>query len=958
MTTADRQVLNEKADTGPLINANAVIDVVRQLVKEVHPHRATALTVHLDSALDRDVGLDSLTRVELIARLEHRFHVTLPERTFSDAETPRDLLRALLGAHATTPTTARAAPPPQPLSLDKADAVPHTGETLIDVLYWHVQQHPDRPHIQLYQDDGQGEVITYGQLWQQAKGVAAALQQRGITRGDPVALMLPTGNDYFITFFGVLFAGGVPVSMYPPARPTQIEDHLRRHETILANCQASTFITVSEAKIFGRLLKSLVETIQHVETVADLAGDPNTWDNPGVSGHDTAFLQYTSGSTGNPKGVVLSHANLLANIRAMGSAVEARSQDVFVSWLPLYHDMGLIGAWLGSLYFSCLFVVMSPLAFISRPQRWLWAIAQTKGSLSAAPNFAYELCLNRLQDEDLEGLDLSSWRIAFNGAEAISPVTLERFCDRFARWGFRREAMMPVYGLAESSVGLAFPPVDRGPLIDSIQREPFTRSGHAVSAAAANTTNLRFVACGCSLDDHQIRIVDEADRELPDRQEGHLQFRGPSTTSGYFRNAEATRRLFHGDWLDSGDMAYMDRGEVYITGRVKDIIIRAGRNIYPQELEEAVGEVEGVRKGRVAVFGCPDAESGTERLVIMAETRLEEAAAREKIRTTANTVAIDLTGAPPDEVVLAPPGTVLKTSSGKIRRAASRDIYQQGLMGKAQAAPWWQISRVALISTLPVLRRTRRSIITSLYAANSWIVFWILAPLSWLAVALLPRESHRWSVMRKATRLLAFATRTPFTVRGVEHLPPSDQPCMLVANHASYLDGPILIAALPRQFSYVAKTELKDSMIPRVFLERISTEFVERFDKERGALDATRLADLTQGGRTLFFFPEGTFSRKPGLLPFRMGAFLAAAEARIPVVPITIRGTRSILRSGTWFPRHGAVSVVVGQPIAPMEHEDSAQGRWQSAIQLRDAARTEILRQCGEPDLSRDQQLF
>ncbi len=236
--------------------------------------------------------------------------------------------------------------------------------------------------------------------------------------------------------------------------------------------------------------------MRRIVTVDGLRAAAATCTPPPLTAEDTAFLQYTSGSTGIPKGVILSHANLLANIRAMGRAINAGPDDVFVSWLPLYHDMGLIGAWLGSLYHGCQFVVMSPLAFLMHPERWLWTIHRHRGTLSASPNFGYELCLNRIDPAQLAGLDLRSWRLAFNGAEPVSPETVLRFSHRFASYGFRPEAMAPVYGLAESTVGLAFPPVGRGPVIDHVRRLPMLQSGRAEPAGPDETDPLRFVACG------------------------------------------------------------------------------------------------------------------------------------------------------------------------------------------------------------------------------------------------------------------------------------------------------------------------------------------------------------------------------------------------------------------------------------------------------------------------------
>ncbi len=767
--------------------------------------------------------------------------------------------------------------------------------------------------------------------------------------------MLPSGPDYFFSFFGVLMAGGIPVPIYPPARPAQLEDHMRRHVRILDNCLATTLITIAEAKRVAQLLKSRVPNLRHIVSVSELTTADLAPTLPSLNGNDIAFLQYTSGSTGNPKGVVLTHANLLANIRAMGQVVKAGPKDVFVSWLPLYHDMGLIGAWLGSLYYAALFVVMSPLSFLARPERWLWAIHRHRGTLSAAPNFGYEYCLRRLKDEDLEGLDLSSWRAAFNGAEAVSPDSVRLFSERFAAYGFRNQAMMPVYGLAESSVGLAFPPLDRGPLVDRIDRNSFSRSGQATPAAADDQHALRFASCGPPLPGHQVRVVDPAGHELPERQEGHLQFRGPSSTAGYYRDADKTQSLFQGDWLESGDLAYMANGEVYITGRIKDIIIRAGRNIYPHELEEAVGLVPGIRTGRVAVFGSQDAATGTERLIVLAESHSKNADELDRLRTGINSLATDLVGAPPDEVVLAPPGTVLKTSSGKIRRAASRELFETGKIGRGKRSVSWQVARLALASIAPQLRRAVRYSKAAAYAAYCWFVWASLAPIVWFSVTLLPTFPMRWAIMRKCCQLLAKATATPIKLHGLEHLPTDGRPYVLVSNHSSYLDGYVLVAMLRGHFRFIAKAELARSFLIRVPLQNIHTEFVERFDTSKSVRDTQHLSEVLKSGHALVFFAEGTFTRTPGLMPFHLGAFSIAAQAGAPIIPVAIRGTRSILRSESWFPQRGSISVDIGPAIEPTEFANEAEAEadtWRVAIDMRNRSREFILRHCGEPDLA------
>ena len=937
--------MNERQDT-PTTDiggtAGVLLETVRRFAAESHARSGGEIQVTLDSSFEKDLGLDSLGRVELLMRVERAFAISLPEQLLAGAETPRDLLRAVLVA---APATAAAVDMPRSEAPQRVAAEPSAALTLTQVLDWHVRAHPQRTHIILLDEAGGETAISYAALRDSAAEIAAGLLERGLQPGQSVALMLPTGRDYFRCFFGVLLAGGVPVPIYPPARPSQIEDHLRRHAGILSNALAAMLITVPEAKPVARLLKAQVETLHAVVTADELSQPGRPAPGYALQAGQIALLQYTSGSTANPKGVALTHANLLANIRAMGQAAQVDSTDVFVSWLPLYHDMGLIGAWLGSLYYAFPLVVMSPLTFLARPERWLWAIHRYRGTLSASPNFGYELCLRRIPDEALGGLDLSGWRMAFNGAEPVSPDTLANFAQRFGRCGLRPEALAPVYGLAECSVGLAFPPPGRRPLVDRISRERFARSGRAEPAGSEEADALRFVACGRPLPGHQIRVVDATGREVGERVEGRLEFKGPSATAGYFRNPEQNRRMFHDDWLDSGDYAYFAAGDVYLTGRAKDIVIRAGRNIYPHELEEAVGNLPGVRKGCVAVFGSPDPVSGTERLVVMAETRETDSSRREELRSRVNSLTLDILGTPADDIVLAPLHGVLKTSSGKIRRAACRELYERGTA--PERAVWWQVLRLAWAGLLPELRRGSRVTADLLYAAWVWALFWLMAPLTWLAAALLPRPVWGWAASRISARLYARLTGTPLAVHGLENLPVT--PCVLAANHASYLDGIVLVAALPiegRQYSFVAKKELLDKFVPRTYLRHIGTEFVERFDPQQGAADVQLVAASLQSGRCPVFFPEGTFDRKPGLLPFRMGAFVVAAAAGVPVVPVAIRGTRSMLRADHWFPRRGSIAVTIGAPIMP-DGKD-----WAAAVRLRNATRAEILRLCGEPDLA------
>jgi 1-acyl-sn-glycerol-3-phosphate acyltransferase len=946
---AQRPVQMNPAATRPDARADAdararvVLDTVRTLAAELHPRSLRMQSLGQSDSLEADFGLDSLARVELVSRLERAVGVRLPERAFAQADTPADLMRwlnaasdeQLLAGEAPAAYVARAAEQELPEGID----------TLIEALEWHAGVHPDRVHMLLYGEHELAQPITYAQLRAAALQVAGGLAANyGVVPGDRVAIMLPTGEAFFAAFYGTLYAGAVPVPLYPPARPSQLEDHLRRVAGIVANAGAKVLLTVREARALSSLIKPLAPSLHAIGEVDALRDGPPAPGPQARGAGDVAFLQYTSGSTGQPKGVVLTHANLIANLRGMRDACRANSADLFVSWLPLYHDMGLIGACLGAMCFGFTLALMSPFAFLGRPSRWLWMLHRHRGTITAGPNFAYELCASKVSDEEIRGLDLSSVRLVFNGAEAVSVETVTRFSERFARHGLRLEAMTPVYGLAECSLGLTFPPLGRGVLVDRVDRVELRERGRAVVAAEDARAPVRLLSCGRVLAGHEIRVASPRGEALPERTQGEVQFRGPSATSGYHDNPQATTRLFDGGWLRTGDLGYLADGELFVTGRTKDIIIRGGHNIHPQELEEAAARVAGVRKGGVAVFPAQDPGSGTERLIVLAETSETDARQRERIATEINHLAVDLIGLPADEVVLGPPHSVLKTSSGKIRRGACRERFERGEAAVPVRPPWQQVLRLA---TAGAAARVRSALARA--AALAWgtwacATFLMCAPLAFVATTLSPGRDGCRRTARAGARVLFRLWMTPPRVRG-DCSALRGGACVVVPNHSSYLDGFVLTAALPPTIAFVAKRELAPQRFAGTLLRRLGAVFVERFDVERGARDARLIAASLARGERLVVFAEGTFRREPGLLPLHMGAFVSAVSNGVPVVPVAIRGTRRMLPDDDLYPRPARIEVVVGEPIT------GGGADWQAALRLRAQVRQWLLAQTGEPDL-------
>src|ERR1700678_93741 len=801
--------------------------------------------------LERELGLGSLERVELMLRLGDACGARLPDRVVAEADTVQDLIDAILvqefaagasggGAEVAAPSIAAKFPGTASSSGARGATAPalarpdgqeqiHQATTLTEIIRLRGRGEPNRVHVQVYEEDDQLRTITFGDLYEHASMVALELRRRGLQPGQTVAIMLPTCAEFFYTFAGILLAGGIPVPIYPPFRADRIAEYATRQANILRNAETQFLVTWRQAENLAKLLKPRVPSLREVLNAQRLAGSvaPVAGETPPVQwrpveklshqarGEDIAFLQYTSGSTGDPKGVVLTHANLLANIRSIVSGLEVRPDDACVSWLPLYHDMGLIGAWFVPLFIGIPLTVMSPLAFLSRPERWLRAIQKHRATIAPAPNFAYELCVRKIADKDLQGLDLSCWRAVTNGAEPVRPETLDRFVKRFAPYGFNPKAMMAVYGLAEASLAISVPRLGDGYKVDRIERATFESAGRAIPARSDDPAPLEFVNSGKPLPSVEVRIADATGRNLGERKEGQLWFRSPAATSGYYRNFEATRELMRdGDWLNSGDLAYWGEGELYITGRAKDVIIKAGRNLYPHEIEEIAGRVKGVRAGCVVAFGAPDERTGTERLVIAAEIR--DPGNAKEIESEISRAIDEAMGMPPDAIALLRPQSIPKTSSGKLRRGDTRRLYLEGKLGKKQQSASMQIAKLAVRGAVPNAwnwtKNAGRGAVEILYGVYALAALsMVLIPL-WVLV-LLTRDPNRAArYVHTGARWMLQAARVPVQVEGGKILGEraATAPWIFAPNHSSYIDILVALACLPPDVKFVMKSEVLD----------------------------------------------------------------------------------------------------------------------------------------------------
>jgi len=514
--------------------------------------------------------------------------------------------------------------------------------------------------------------VPWSEVHEDAKGVAAALQARGVQPGDRIALLGPTSRHLVTTMQGIWLAGATMVCLPLPMRLASIEEFVDQTRSRVHKADARMLVVDPQLAEFVVRQPGDPEQMGLDELWEASLGQASAWNRPPDDPEALAIIQFTSGSTSEPKGVTLPHHVILANLDgavAVGNLDLAN--DVLVSWLPLYHDMGLVGLLLIPMISGARLVLGAPQDFTARPSRWMQWMHDYRGTVTAGPNFAWALVARSLRRAK-EELDLSCLRIALNGAEPIDPTSVRTLLEAGERHGMSPGSVFPAFGMAEVAIAGTFPEVGRGLRTDVVDLGAIEAERYAAPAELEDEGAREFVLLGKPIPGLEIRVVQPDTAEpLADRQVGELEIRGTSVTPGYFRNPEATEAMFRDGWLRTGDLAYLLEGELVLCGRIKDVIIVGGRNIFPEDVERSVAKVEGVRPGNVIAFGAAG-RRGAEAMVVVAEVKAE---ADDELVRNIREAARAVSGLPPSEVVLVAAGTLPKTSSGKLQRSLCRQRF-------------------------------------------------------------------------------------------------------------------------------------------------------------------------------------------------------------------------------------------------------------------------------------------
>ncbi len=553
-----------------------------------------------------------------------------------------------------------------------------TQGTFVDALI-RAQEVTDRGFVFL-SNDLEETSYPFDKLVAEAHKRGRHLQRMGLKKGDRLAMIIPESEDFVLTFLGAVSVGVVPVPMYPPLALGKLDGFMDTAARIIATAGAKKLVTTKKvAPIVWSLVGAGVGlddivTVDRLHAPAPFDGEPVQ-----VAPSDPCFLQFTSGSTSDPKGVVVTHASLMANAHAiMEDGLRSHpSRDKGVSWLPLYHDMGLIGFVLSPITTTVPVVFIQTLSFVKRPAVWMETVSKYKGTITFAPNFAFGLATKYAAKH--KEVDLTSLRVLGCGAEPINPGTMRKFVEAFAPRGLSENAVMPCYGMAEATLAMAFDSLDRPVTTLRIERDAYENENVARAAAAGADAalSLELVGCGATFPGHDLAVMSEDGRILPEGHVGELVFKGPSVAAGYYENAAATAQAIRDGWLHTGDLGFFSGGHLYISGRMKDLIILNGRNYHPQAIEWEVERVDGIRKGNVVAFAARGDD--TEKLVVVAEQRKDAPA--ELAQAVKDHVKSTL-GLSVHDVVLVPPGGLPKTSSGKLQRRKTASGYQTGELGR------------------------------------------------------------------------------------------------------------------------------------------------------------------------------------------------------------------------------------------------------------------------------------
>lgn len=908
-----------------------LLAVTRLFLRELGAQRA-ARAVSLDALLLDDLGLGSLERVAFLQRLEQHFGVRLAIEDLLRADSMRDMYHLLEQAEPhmemQLPELALATAA-MPVEVDPC-------ETLVDVLSRYVEAEPKRRQACLLQSQGQVTELSYGSLWRKARHLAVLLQQHAAcTPQAVIAIAVTEAEAFMVSYLAVVLAGLQPLVMRMPVNAHCLRPlYWRIRLPMLVSNQVAGLILqdVSAQNALRPLQQALASNLAYF-IYDELIARPQLpeYELRPVSA-DYVIYRRLAWDHREQSRLQVTHAQWLQQIREDGAALNIKASDVVFSWLSLVEPMGLLSAWLGSLYYGLPFIWMPPQDFFAAPEKWLWGIHQYRASISFAPNAGYAKCVQEIKEQSCVGLDLSCWRVALNAGESMAAITVRQFCERFSAYGFSDCAMIQGYIPAGESMLLTLSMLSRPAHFERISRQVFFSHKRAQLLEADRPGGLLFVASGRSLPSSEIHIVDQDGRSLGDRQIGYIKYRR------HFR-------LDSNQWCVCSDLGYIADETLYTVAADPQQVVKYGSYITPYALRMVITGIAALAKANYLSFSITEPAGGqAEWVLLLATDKIRNPFYVRRVQAVLHNHLTQCFGVAPDHMLF-------YAKHGLERFGETTDEQLQGAQAAYQAGEllpqpawyhhrrlWGKTCALAKLCLRPLTKLAK--LIYSIYFLLLFILLFI--PCSFV-VRVLPKRLSK-KLFKFICRLIFLLAGCPIVVKGRAWLRQSEH-VIFAPNHTSYLDVLALIAVLPSRVCFVGKRELKSIPLLGSLFKNMGHLFVDPADIRRGEENLQQLISVLQEGRSLVIYPEGTFTHANGLRPFKLGAFMAAAQTNTPVCPVICTGLRRVLRDRELLLRPGLIRVIA-KPWQRPEADDM-----QAVLKLRDDVMAQIAEDCGEPVL-------
>ncbi len=878
-------------------------------------HKQAYRAVTLEKSLTYDLGIGSIERIELMQRLEKIFSIRLEENSIARADNLDVIYEEILNKLEQKQ--------PEYHFVDHIADLPEidmrSAESLVDILLLGKQQDPLRTWLYLQNADGKEATLSYQELYNETINMACYLKEKGLRPGNKIVIALPTSCEFFYAFFASLLLGGRPII----SSPLLLKEKKQSLPPFLIDGDVD--FVIAEDNLKSQLNLKKIIFLSPSDALDVKHKDQNICINEKNNG---VVGLLTAGTTGDKKEILLRQESVLENIKSSIDAMSMSPSDIVVNWLPLNNSVSLISMCLTSLYAGIPLVLIDYNDFLQQPERWLWAIHFHQGTISVASDFDLAQCTQKIKFHTLDGLDISSCRVALVATDQPQVDTLNAFNQKFSPYGFKETCLTPAYALTENGALLTISNPGNKYQTDQASLDRLLKENTAEKTDTS--LSIDYVNCGEVVGNNDIRIADSDGVVLKDRQIGKIQFSRPSSFE------DDSRR-----WISSGDYGYTVNKSLFVIGREQGLIyLKESKQCYAKVIENLVGMLPDINANSVAAFN-----DSNENYILVVETTVDSASQHSNVREIVSKKLKQSGISTPEKIIFLKNNSLPRTLSGKIKRFQCKKDYENNSLGRELSPSLIQKIKVKSKKIWNILSGKIKFSLRVIYTFYVGIILVLTGPPGWIIIMCLPRKLGA-KFLKLWCKFLFASMFCPIKYSEDPSVGESKTPIVYTANHTGYLDIVALISVLPSDISYIGKQELSDVGFLKKLMQHLGYIFVNPVDFTKTPGEIAEITETVKSGRSVLIFAEGTFTYATGLRPFKMGTFKIAAETMSPVCPVSIQGVRTVLRDGSCMFRPNFIKIHVSSLIFPVENS------WSESLRLRDEAYKAIADNCGEKTIS------